>query len=81
MGKKEAYGVPVSLFVINTRDGTRTRTAVKPADFKSAMSTIPSPEPKEPRLAAGAPWSFALFAKGDFRRKLRGASQHFSPSK
>ena len=27
-----------------TRDGTRTRTAVKPADFKSAMSTIPSPE-------------------------------------
>ena len=28
----------------NTRDGTRTRTAVKPADFKSAASTIPPPE-------------------------------------
>ncbi len=27
-----------------TRDGTRTRTAVKPADFKSAASTIPPPE-------------------------------------
>ena len=29
-----------------TRDGTRTRTAVKPADFKSAASTIPPPEQK-----------------------------------
>ncbi len=29
-----------------TRDGTRTRTAVKPADFKSAASTIPPPELK-----------------------------------
>ena len=43
-----------------TRDGTRTRTAVKPADFKSAMSTIPSPEQKGFLIIVSCNFTIAL---------------------
>jgi hypothetical protein len=34
---------PTLTLIFCTRDGTRTRTAVKPRDFKSLVSTIPPP--------------------------------------
>ena len=55
--KKDNLSV-VSFFC--TRDGTRTRTAVKPADFKSAMSTIPSPEQKGFLIIVSCNFTIAL---------------------